>query len=277
LDACDARIGLRMLASGFAWNASDLQQKQFPHVSVDTVRRRLTCTGLNAQVHHKKPFLSRIHKSKRLQWARAFSGWEEKDWRAVFFSDESKFNLFGSDGREWCWRRPEEEFRDCNTQKTVKHGGGSVMVWGCITPYGPGRLHRIEGIMDAPKFVNILNSSLIGTLHDFGIKPRAIYFQQDNDPKHTSKLAKAYLASKHIDVLDWPPSSPDMSPIENAWDHLDHMVRLHNPLPQNIEQLWAALQEEWQKLDQAYITKLYHSIPDRVMALKVAKGGATRY
>ena len=104
------------------------------------------------------------------------------------------------------------------------------MVWGCITPYGLGHLHHIEGIMDAAKYVNILKSSLLGTLHDFGIKPQAIYFQQNNDPKHTSKLAKAYLTLKNIDVLNWPPSSPDMSPIENAWDHLDHMVHLCNPL-----------------------------------------------
>jgi len=65
------------------------------------------------------------------------------------------------------------------------------MVWGCITPYGVGHLHRIKGIMDAVKYVDILKSSLIGTLHYFGIKPHVIYFQQDNDLKHMSKLANS--------------------------------------------------------------------------------------
>jgi len=131
--------------------------------------------------------------------------------------------------------------------------------------------------MDAVKYVDILKSSLIGTLHDFGIKPHAIYFQQDNDPKHMSKLAKDFLESKHIDILDWPPSFPDMSPIQNAWDHLDHRICLRDPLPTNLDQLWAALEEEWEKLDQKYIDKLYASLPNRVQALKKAKECTTRY
>lgn len=277
IDTYNTRIALRMLANGTARDTTDLKRKQFPTISVDTVRRQLKRAGLNGRVRRKKPLLRRIHKVKRIQWAREFLGWDATDWRAVWFSDESKFNLFGSDGRQWCWRMPGEEFRDCNTQKTVKHGGGSVMVWGCITPYGVGRLHRIEGIMDAVKYVGILKSSLLGSLQDFGIKPQAIYFQQDNDPKHTSKLAKQFLASKHIDVLDWPPSSPDMNPIENAWNHLDCMIRLRDPLPTNIDQLWVVLQEEWGKLDQTYIDKLYASLPKRVQALKKVKGCATRY
>ena len=57
---------------------------------------------------------------------------------AVLFSDESKFNLVGSDGHLWCWRRPGEEFDSCFTKKVVKHGGGNIMVWGCLTAKGVG-------------------------------------------------------------------------------------------------------------------------------------------
>jgi hypothetical protein len=68
-----------------------------------------------------------------------------------------------------------------------------------------------------------------------------------------------------------------MSSIKNAWNYLDHILHLRNPLPQKVEQLWAALEEEWGKLGEAYITKLYYSIPDCVAALMAAKGGATHY
>ncbi|KAF9471089.1 hypothetical protein BDN70DRAFT_820491 [Pholiota conissans] len=68
-----------------------------------------------------------------------------------------------------------------------------------------------------------------------------------------------------------------MNIIENTWDHLDRMIRLRDPLPTSLDQLWVALLDEWGKLDQAYIDKLYASLPKRVQALKKAKGCATRY
>jgi transposase len=42
-------------------------------------------------------------------------------------------------------------------------------------------------------------------------------FQQDNDPKHTSKLAKRFFEEKNIELLPWAPQSPDLNPIENLW------------------------------------------------------------
>ena len=151
------------------------------------------------------------------------------------------------------------------------------MVWGCNTPCGVGCLHRIDGIMDAGKYITILNDNLLGTLRDYGVRPRAIYFQQDNDPKHTSKLAKAWFASNHIDVLAWPPNSPDINIIKNLWSHLERMVHARNPLPHNHDELWEAFQEEWMRIDMDYITRLYDSILDQVDAIQKASGGETRY
>ena len=45
----------------------------------------------------------------------------------VLWSDESKFNLFGSDGKVMVWRSPKEEFDPRCTVPTVKHHGGGVM------------------------------------------------------------------------------------------------------------------------------------------------------
>ena len=86
-----------------------------------------------------------------------------------------------------------------------------------------------------------------------------------------------WLSSKRLKLLDWAPSSPDMNIIEHVWNRLDHMVRSRNPLPSNKVEFWAALQEEWQNIDKAYLTKLYESMPYRVEALKKAGGGHTKY
>ncbi len=67
----------------------------------------------------------------------------------VLWSDETKINLFGSDGVKRVWRQPGEEYKDKCVLPTVKHGGGSVMVWGCMSAAGTGELQFIEGTMDA--------------------------------------------------------------------------------------------------------------------------------
>ena len=112
------------------------------------------------------------------------------DFTAIAFSDELKVPLFGSVGRDYCWRAPGEDFDDPYVAKRLKYGGGNLMMWGCMTGKGLGRITRIYGRMDAKLYVEILKDDLRGTLRDLGINKRDIYFQQDNDSKHTSKFTK---------------------------------------------------------------------------------------
>ncbi|GFV25409.1 transposable element Tcb2 transposase [Trichonephila clavipes] len=60
-------------------------------------------------------------------------------WNEVIFSDESKFNIFGSDGRRMVWRKPNTSHHPKHTTPTVKHGGGTVMVWGVYGCVGGGK------------------------------------------------------------------------------------------------------------------------------------------
>jgi hypothetical protein len=134
--------------------------------------------------------MTSAHRKRRIEWAERHENWNVTDWSAVIFSDESKFNIYGSDVIQYCGRGPNEEFHLWNVQQKLKHKGGKVMVWGCIMSKGFGQLVHVDEIMNAVQYVNILERGLLGTLDDHEIDRRSIYFQQDNNPKHTSGLAK---------------------------------------------------------------------------------------
>ena len=77
------------------------------------------------------------------------------------WSDETKINRIGSDGQEYVWKKKGEELISREVKSTVKFGGGSLMVWGCIGWNGVGVLSEVEGRMDAEQYVAILEEGLL--------------------------------------------------------------------------------------------------------------------
>ena len=69
------------------------------------------------------------------------------------------------------------------TIPTVKHGGGSLMLWGSFSAAGTERPVRIEVKMNGAKYREILDENLLHSAQDLRLGAR-VAFQQDNDPKH---------------------------------------------------------------------------------------------
>ena len=65
-----------------------------------------------------------------------------------------------------------------------------------------------------------------------------------------------FLDAENVPVLPWPAYSPDMSPIEHVWNALDRHVRQRVPVPANIQQLRAAIEEAWDNIPQPTINSL---------------------
>ncbi len=91
----------------------------------------------------------------------------------------------------------------------------SLMVWGCISAYGMGSLHVLEGNMNAERYKNVLEQHMLPTRWRL-FQGRPCVFQQDNAKPHTAAITTAWLR-RRVRVLNWPACSPDLSPIENIW------------------------------------------------------------
>lgn len=281
LSSHDKREALRLINTGKAANAvqatRQLQDITSQTLNIQTVRRALRKDDMVAVVKRKRPMLTAQHRKRRLHFAEAHLQWTEDDWKRVVWSDETKINRINSDGRVWVWKKKGEAFSDRMVIETKKFGGGSLMVWGCMTWDGPGFICKIDGKMDAELYISILDEDLLSTLEYYGLNHQDIIFQQDNDPKHTSKKASSWFKDHDFDVMEWPAQSPDLNPIEHLWSHLKRRLAQYEEPPAGVHELWERVQKEWEGIPKEVCQNLISSMPRRVAAVIKAQGGHTKY
>ncbi|CAD6199912.1 unnamed protein product [Caenorhabditis auriculariae] len=240
--------------------------------SVSTVKRRLNAAGIMGRRPVKKPLISEKNRAARVKWAKEHLNWTRQDWNKILWSDESKFLLFGSDGIQWVRRPIGSRYHPKYQLPTVKHGGGSCMVWGAFSGSGIGPLHRVNGIMDKHVYKDILQNQMLPHLRAMG---RGSVYQQDNDPKHTSLFVKDWFKSPRVNVMGWPSQSPDLNPIEHLWEELER--RCANKRAKNCNEKFAQLLSEWNQIPMSTIDTLLNSMQRRCQAVIDARGFATKY
>jgi len=281
LSPANIRHAVNLITSGKATTAVDITKTLTSitnqPLSTQTVCHNLKMAGMKAVVKKKKPKLTKKHKKDRLDFALKHQYWTIEDWKKIVWSDETKINRFGSDGKKWAWKKKGEGLSDRLIEPTIKFGGGSVMVWGCMLWDGVGYAVKIDGRMDGPLYVQIMEDDLQNSLEYYGYTPDNIIFQQDNDPKHTSGVAKTWFKDHGFEVLLWPAQSPDLNPIEHLWDYIKKKLGEYEQPPKGMLELWERIQEEWNKIPKEVCQNLIESMPRRVADVIKAKGGNTKY
>ena len=257
--------------------AKTLQEMTGNTLSAQTIRNGMKEVGMKAVVKKKRPLLTKRHRRERLDFALSHQNWTMDDWKKVVWSDETKINRLGSDGRSWVWKKAGEGLSDRLVEGTRKFGGGSLMMWGCMMWEGVGFACKIDGRMDGDLYIKILDEELQESIQFYGKSKDDIIFQQDNDPKHTCKKASKWFEDHQYQVMQWPAQSPDLNPIEHLWSHLKKKLTDYDTPPKGILELWERVQEEWEGIGPEVCQNLIESIPRHVEAVIKAKGGYTKY
>jgi hypothetical protein len=117
--------------------------------------------GLFGRRPAEKPWISPKNVKERLKFAKERISWTVNDWKRVLWSDESKFNMIGSDGKGYVRRPKNKRFDPKYTKGTVKFGGGNVMVWGCFSWNAIGPLRLVDGKMNAIQYREILEEAML--------------------------------------------------------------------------------------------------------------------
>ncbi|UYV66550.1 Transposase [Cordylochernes scorpioides] len=235
-----------------------------------TISRRLVANGLHSCRPLRRLPLTPPNRRQRLEWCRARSTWMT-EWHRVVFSDESLFCLSSDSRRVRVWRRHGERSNPAAIveRPTVRQCG--IMVWGAFAYDSRSPLFRIQGTMTAQRYVDdVLRPVTLPYLQ--GV-PNALY-QQDNARPHTARISQQAL--QDVQMLPWPPYSPDLSPIEHVWDIIGR--RLHAlPQPRSEGELWQMVEREWRAIPQDAFRTLIDSLPRRVAACIAVRGGPTCY
>lgn len=241
-------------------------------VGATTVRRVAKQAGLYPYHKRSRSFLTDKHKQRRRKFARAYA---KHDWRATVMSDEKIFHLFprGNSKNDVVWAASSD---DVPARQRVSKSAG-FMVWGGITYCGKTKLIKIDGKLNAAAYQSVLKRGLLPSARRlFGNSPWC--FQQDGARPHAARSTQQWLQANvptFIPATDWPANSPDANSVENVWAIMDDRVAARKP--RTVDQLWAAVQREWNALPLDLLEKLIDSQAQRLRDITKARGGYCKY
>jgi transposase len=250
----------------------DIRREMQLPVSSHTISRRLDEVGLFGRVQETEHELTEFDLQRRLAFAHQYENWTDDQWARVFFSDECNFYL-GHHGRTYV-RRPIGESHNPKYMRQVKQLHGKVSLWGCFCAEGLGHAELYSGSLNSTRHRDILRHSLIPSFRQF-YPNGPWFFQQDNVRFHTTPDTITYLHDKGVTLIEWPPWSPDLNPIENLWDVLK--ARVYARFPQTMEEMEQFIREEWQETEFKFISRVCRSMPRRLQLLLDNNGHKISY
>ena len=149
------------------------------------------------------------------------------------------------------------------------------MTWAAISANGGLVIVWVNGKIDGETYCSLLENEFINNAEvDL---PAKFIFQHDNASPHSCKFTQEFLKKKKIDVLPWPPQSPDLNPIEDIWGIMSKEVYKNGRTYLTEESLWEAVQQSFCNLKESLFQKLYQSMTRRLIKILESGGRRIKY
>jgi hypothetical protein len=250
-------------------------------ISIKTISKRISESGLFSRIAAKKGLLTEQHKQRRLEFANQFVNWPIDNWFHTICVDECTF-CTTNEGLVRVWRPLGTRFDEKYLQYVNRSGRRSVSCWGALTADGLSDLVRIHGHLDRFQYCDILEDNAIpfinGLYGDFLQNEQEVFWLADNSPIHTAGVVQDFFAlNVPANALPWPPRSPDLNPIEHIWARIKN--NLKNNIWRNEHELWDSVYREWNSVanDVDFLHNLISSMPRRLNEVIDKNGGSTKY
>ena len=196
--------------------------------SLSTIKRVRRDLGWTMKRTRYCQLISEVNKEKKIEWRLDRVLLNDLELSDVIWTDECSVQL-ESHHKISCHKRGEPSKMVNRPKHPLK-----VHVWAETSAKGATAIVIFTGILTATRYTDILDAALVPFIEEH--YPTQHPFQQDNDPKHTSRWAQDCFKRKSINWWKTPASSPDLNPIENVWGTMKSYLR-STAKPKNTHEL----------------------------------------
>ena len=282
----DERLMLRNLRLFPKSTFDDRREESGVEMSNSTIKRLARKHGLHHWRAKKRPELTEEHAAERLLWCKCRAHWGVEEWKIYMWSDECSAERGRGKLIEWVFGYRDDKWKPSHVTTYKKGKDLRIMVWAAF--WGSGNrtpLYIMERDFESKKngfsansYIEVLDAHAQYMNDD-------LVFVQDNASIHIAHKVTDWFKEQRVRITDWPPYSPDLNPIENAWHTMKCLALKMFPEIMNgkgtseedIKQVEECLKAAWNALPNSLFEGYIESMKRRVAMCIEAKGWHTKY